>query len=76
MRSTEETIISKVWFGHTGLISTLFKWGKNNTGRWDSCDQEESINQVLVNCPKYVEKRELTRNCKAVRIDLDLQELL
>jgi len=46
----DETIISRLRFGHTGLNSTLFKIGKHNTGRCEYC--EETIEHVMIHCKK------------------------
>lgn len=53
----EETVTSRVGFGHTGLNSTLFTIGKRSTGRCDYCEQDETIEHVIVNCEKYAEER-------------------
>ena len=55
----EETIISRLQFGHTRLNSTLFKIGTHNLGRCEFCHTEESSENVLLYCHKYdAERRE------------------
>ena len=50
----EETIISRLRFGHTRLNSTLFKIGKHNSGRCEYCNEEETLEHVYyVYCQKY-----------------------
>jgi len=43
----DETIMSRLRFGHTGLNSTLFKIGKHNTGRCEYCEQQETSHDTL-----------------------------
>ncbi|XP_027861616.1 uncharacterized protein LOC114137195 [Xiphophorus couchianus] len=49
----EETVISRLRFGHTRLNSNLFKIGKHRTGSCDFCGQEETVKHVLLFCTKY-----------------------
>ena len=44
----EETIISRLRFGHTSLNSTLFKIGKHNSGRCEYCNEEETLEHVML----------------------------
>jgi hypothetical protein len=75
MRSTgrtrkEETIISRLHFGHTRLNSTLFKIGKHNLGRCEYCNEEEVLEHVMLYCQKYdAERRELILNLKEIKLN-------
>ena len=55
-RKEQESIISRLRFGHTVLNSSLFIIGKHGTGRC-KCGQEETIEHVMLNCQKYEEER-------------------
>ena len=78
MRSTgrtprEETIISRLRFGHTRLNCTLFKIGKHNAGRCEYCNEEETLEHVTLYCQKYdAERRELLLNLKEIKLNYDL----
>ena len=85
MRSTgrtrkEETIISRLGFVHARLNSrpTLFKIGKHNPGRCEYCNEEETLEHVMLyNCQKYdAERRELILNLKEIKLNYDLRDLL
>lgn len=47
-RKSEEVVISRIRFGYTGLNSTLFMTGKYNTGKCDSCGEEETIEHDIL----------------------------
>jgi len=53
----EDTIISRIRIGHTRLNHSLFKIRKHNTGKCNYCDQDETIEHVLIKCEKYVTER-------------------
>lgn len=55
----EETVISRLRFGHSGLNSTLFKTKKHISGNCDFCDQQETTEHAVLYCPRHeVERRE------------------
>ncbi len=73
----DETIISRLRFGHTGLNSTLFNIGKHNTSRCDNCGQEETVEHVMLHCQKYeAERRHLTQNLRKIKVNLALIDIL
>ncbi len=51
----EESIISRLRFGYTALNSTLNKIRQHQTGK---CDQEETVEHVIMKCPMFSERRE------------------
>lgn len=73
----EETIISRLRFGHTGLNSTLFIIGKHQTGRCCYCEVKETIEHVLLYCQNYIEeRRQLIYNLGRNQTKLDIKDLL
>lgn len=73
----EETVISRIRFGHTGLNSTLFVMGKHNTGRCEYCGQEETIEHVIVHCERYEEERgRMSEQFRKERVQFDLVDIL
>lgn len=52
----EETIISRIRFGHTGLNSSLFIIGKHEMGKFSRCGISETIQHFLLHCQKYQEE--------------------
>ena len=72
----EETVISRLRFGHTRLNSNLFKIGKHQTGSCDFCGQEETVKHVLLFCTKYsVERRKLVSRLQENKLQLNLQDI-
>ena len=53
---TEESVLLRLRFGHTGLNSKLFLIGKHETGRCD-CGQEENVEHVIMDCERYEQDR-------------------
>lgn len=53
----DETVISRLRFGHTGLNGMLWKIGKHDTGRCDYCGQEETVEHVVQQCQRYEQER-------------------
>ncbi|XP_048015377.1 uncharacterized protein LOC125247880 [Megalobrama amblycephala] len=73
----EESIISRLRFGHTALNSTLNKIGKHQTGACEYCNQEETVEHVIMKCPKYnSERRVLIFNLKRIKMKFNLTNLL
>ena len=52
----EESVLSRLRFGHTSLNST----GKHETGRCE-CGQEETVEHVIMQCERYEEDRRQMR---------------
>lgn len=51
--------------------------GKHNTGKCDYCGEEETTEHAIIHSQKYqVEKRQLTRNLRNIKMKLDLIDLL
>ena len=73
----EETIISRLRFGHTALNSTLFIIGKHNTGNCVYCGQRETIEHVLLHCRKYeIERRNLIINLRNNKIPFNIIDIV
>lgn len=73
----EETIITRLRFGHTGLNGSLFKIGKHETGRCEYCGQEETVKHVIINCQRFEEERRLLiQNLRDIETDFDLIAIL
>ncbi|XP_050975638.1 uridine 5'-monophosphate synthase isoform X1 [Labeo rohita] len=53
----EENIITRLRIGHTGLNSTLYRIGKHPTGECRHCNQQETVEHVLLQCTKYSNER-------------------
>lgn len=67
MNSKEQSIISRLRMGHTGLNSTLHLIGKHPTGLCGCRVERETVEHVLCNCIKYEEcRRKLRENLKNI----------
>ncbi len=60
--------ISLLRFEHTALNSTLNKI-RHQTGK---CDQEETVEHVIMKCPMFSERRILVCNLKRIKMKFDL----
>ena len=54
----EEVIITRLKLGHSALNKTLQVMGKHPTGLCDHCQEEESVEHVIMNCNLYQRERE------------------
>ena len=52
-----EILLFRMRSGNVGLNSNLQKLGKHETGLCDYCDQPETIQHFLLECPKYLISR-------------------
>ena len=50
----EETAITRLRIGHTNLDSTLYIIGKHPTGLCERCQEQETLEHVLISCMKYI----------------------
>lgn len=57
----EESIITRLRVGHTGLNKTLHLISKHPTGLCEKCGQSETVEHVFINCNGYDEEREVLR---------------
>ena len=58
-RSTkEENILTRLRVGHTRLNKTLHLINNHPSGICEHCQIEESVEHVILNCPKYSQERE------------------
>ncbi len=64
--------ISLLRFGHTALNSTLNEIRQHQTGKCDHCDQEETVEHVIMKCPMFSERRILVCNLKIIKMKFDL----
>ena len=70
----EESVLSRLRFGHTGLNSTLFLIGKHETGRCE-CGQEETVEHV--DCERYEQdRRQIRENVKKEMVHFVLIDIL
>ncbi|CAJ1048534.1 hypothetical protein ANANG_G00129960%2C partial [Xyrichtys novacula] len=53
----EEVAITRLRLGHTGLNSTLKIIGKHPTGNCRSCNLQETVEHVLMECREYESER-------------------
>lgn len=68
----EETVISQLRIGHTGLNSTLFLMGNHQTGKCE-CGEDETVEHVALHCMKYqVQRYKLIRNLSNMKMKLDI----
>ncbi len=73
----DEIVISRMRFGNTRLNCTLYKMGKHDTGRYEFCGQEESVEQVILYCQKYeTERRILMQNLENIKMQFKLRDIL
>ncbi|KAL0962941.1 hypothetical protein UPYG_G00347410, partial [Umbra pygmaea] len=54
----EEDMVSRMRLGHTGLNGTLFIMNKHVDGRCEYCNSQETIEHVVMYCPKYHRARQ------------------
>ena len=55
-------VISRLRLGHCLLNKTLKLIGKHNTGLCDGCQEEESVEHIVLRCSRYGAQREMMRN--------------
>ena len=73
----EETVISRLRFGHTGLNASLFMVGKHDTGRCDHCEEQETVDHVMNICRKYeVERQQMQDNLAEIKENYELENIL
>ena len=51
----EETMLTRMRIGHTGLNTTLFLIGKSGTDGCE-CGKTETVEHVLMECERYTEE--------------------
>ena len=52
-------IITRIKIGHSALNSTLKLMGKHPTGLCDECQEEETVEHVMMYCRAYQDEREV-----------------
>ena len=57
----EETTLTRLRIGHTGLNETLYRISKHADGRCYHCGETESVQHVLMECESYEEERKILR---------------
>ena len=73
----EETVISRLRFGHTGLNASLFIVQKHDTGRCDHCEEQETVDHVMNSCRKYeVERRQMQDKLAEIKERYELVNIL
>lgn len=58
----EETVLTRLRPGHCMLNKTLKLVGKHPTGLCEGCQEEESVEHVVMNCRRYERHREVLSN--------------
>ncbi len=53
----EETVITRLRIGHTGLNKTMHLIGKHTNGLCTHCNQPESVKHIIIECHAYENKR-------------------
>lgn len=73
----EEDVLSRMRLGHTGLNRTLFIMKKHVDGMCEYCNSQETIEHVIMYCPKYHQARQrLISQLNESQMTLNLQLLL
>jgi len=73
----EESIITRLRIGHTGLNSSLKLIGKHPTGKCQHCTHLETVEHILFQCTKYSEERnQLFQSLRMVNQNFTMQGLL
>lgn len=57
----EEDTISRMRFGHTGLNSMMKVLRKHETGMCELSNYQETVEHVIINCPKYQRQRRIIK---------------
>lgn len=58
----EEVKLTRLRLGHCVLYKSLKMVGKHETGLCEECQEEESVEHVILNCRKYVIERGVMKN--------------
>ncbi len=53
----DQVILTRLRMGHTKLNSTLHIIGKHSTGLCEICQVKETVDHVLLHCPRYEQER-------------------
>lgn len=73
----EEDVLSRMRYGHTRLNKTLVIIKKHDDGNCELCECPESVEHVILQCPKYQEERQrLSSQLKRKQLRLNLEEIL
>lgn len=57
----EEVVLIRLRLGHCLLNKTLKLVGKHDTGLCEGCQEMETVEHVIMGCPKYEEQRRMMR---------------
>ncbi len=58
----EDIVLSRLRMGHCALNKTLKLLGKHQTGLCEGCQEEESVEHVVLRCRRYGRQREVMRS--------------
>ena len=73
----EEDMVSRMRLGHTGLNGTLFIMKKHVDGMCEYCKSQETIEHVIMYCPKYRQARQrLISQLGENQMTLNLHDIL
>lgn len=73
----EEAVITRLRIGHSGLNKALHTIGKHPTGSCAHCNNQESVQHVLLECGEYEEERKgLKAALQKVKLTFNMENLL
>lgn len=73
----EERILTRLRVGHAGINKTLHLIGKHPSGLCEHCQEVESVEHVILWCPKYSHECEvLKREVRTAQEELTLKNVL
>lgn len=73
----EEDVVSRMRLGHTGLNRTLFIMKKHVDGICEYCNNQETLEHVIMYCPKYHQARQrLISQLGENQMTLNLHDIL
>ncbi|XDV17936.1 hypothetical protein PO909_023724 [Leuciscus waleckii] len=73
----EEDVLSRMRYGHTRLNKTLVIMKQHADCNCEFCDSPESVEHVILQCPKYQEERQsLSSQLQRKQLRLNLEDIL
>ena len=69
--TSKERILTRLRIRHAGLNNTLLLIGKHPTGSCEHCQEIETVEHVILQCPEYAQEREqLNRGLRSAQLNL------
>ena len=76
-KHTTRKIISRLRFGHSRLNSSLFKIAKHESGRCDYCEQQETVQHIIMHCQRFeIEREQLICSLRRESVCFDIINIL